>query len=156
MPSDRPAHADRVPHAVRARAEAVPSAWAANLAPPAGGLGYLLYKHPDKLQSFDLSFGRAHVYYPEVGARRCTACLILDVDADGLVRDRNPDQDFLLAEYVNDRPCVASSFLRVAVAQVFGSALQGRCKDSPELVATPIPLEARLDVLPVRGGQGVL
>ncbi len=123
---------------------------------PASDLGYLLHKHPDKFQSFDLSFGTAHAYYPEVGEDRCTACLLLDVDAVGLVRGRNPDQDFLLAQYVNDRPYVASSFLSVAIAQVFGSALQGRCKDRPELVTTPLPLEARLDVLPVRGGEGFL
>lgn len=120
---------------------------------PASDLGYLLHKHPDKFQSFDLSFGTAHAYYPEVGEDRCTACLLLDVDAVGLVRGRNPDQDFLLGQYVNDRPYVASSFMSVAIAQVFGSALQGRCKDRPELVTTPIPLEARLDVLPVRGGE---
>jgi 3' terminal RNA ribose 2'-O-methyltransferase Hen1 len=123
---------------------------------PASDLGYLLHKHPDRFQSFDLSFGQAHAYYPEVGEDRCTACLLLDVDAVGLVRGRNPDQDFLLAQYVNDRPYVASSFLSVAIAQVFGSALQGRCKDRPELVTTPIPLEARLEVLPLRGGDGFL
>ncbi len=123
---------------------------------PATDLGYLLHKHPDKFQSFNLSFGRAHAYYSEVGDDRCTACLLLDVDAVGLVRGRNPDQDFLLAQYVNDRPYVASSFLSVAIAQVFGSALQGRCKDRPELVTTPIPLEVQLDVLPVRGGEAFL
>ncbi|QEL16588.1 3' terminal RNA ribose 2'-O-methyltransferase Hen1 [Limnoglobus roseus] len=123
---------------------------------PAADLGYLLHKHPDKFQSFDLSFGTAHVFYPEVGDHRCAACLLLDVDAVGLVRGRNPDQDFLLAQYVNDRPYVASSFLSVAIAQVFGSALQGRCTTRPELVGTPIPLVARLDVLPVRGGEAFL
>ena len=59
-------------------------------------------------------------------------------------------------QYVNDRPYVASSFLSVAISQVYGSALQGRCKDRPELAATAIPLEARLDVLPVRGGERFL
>lgn len=123
---------------------------------PAGDLGYLLHKRPDRFQSFDLSFGRARVFYPEAGEDRCTAALMLDVDAVGLVRGRNRDQDFQLAQYVNDRPYVASSFLSVAIAQVFGSALQGRCKERPELVATPIPLEARLAVLAVRGGEPVL
>jgi 3' terminal RNA ribose 2'-O-methyltransferase Hen1 len=123
---------------------------------PASDLGYLLHKRPDRFQSFDLSFGQARVFYPEVGDDRCTAALMLDVDAVGLVRGRNRDQDFLLAQYVNDRPYVASSFLSVAIAQVFGSALQGRCKDRPELIATPIPLEARLEVLAVRGGEPVL
>jgi 3' terminal RNA ribose 2'-O-methyltransferase Hen1 len=123
---------------------------------PANDLGYLLHKHPDRLQSFDLSFGRAHVYYPEVGPERCTACLLLDVDSVGTVRGKSPDQGFLLAQYVNDRPYAASSFLSVAISQVFGSALQGRCKDRPELAATAIPLSARLDVLPVRGGERFL
>jgi 3' terminal RNA ribose 2'-O-methyltransferase Hen1 len=123
---------------------------------PATDLGFLLHKHPDRFQSFDLSFGTAHAYYSEVGDERCTACLLIDVNAVGLVRGKNPDQDFLLAQYVNDRPYVASSFLSVAVAQVFGSALQGRCKDRPELVTSPLPLEARLDVLPVRGGESFL
>jgi len=123
---------------------------------PANDLGYLLHKHPDRFQSFDLSFGKAHVYYPEVGPERCTACLLLDVDSVGLVRGKNPDQGFLLAQYVNDRPYAASSFLSVAISQVFGSALQGRCKDRPELAATAIPLTARIDVLPVRGGEQLL
>src|SRR3954471_14210442 len=120
---------------------------------PATDLGYLLHKHPDKFQSFDLSFGQAHAYYPEAGEDRCSACLLLDVDAVGLVRGRNPDRSFVLAQYVNDRPYVASSFLSVAIAQVYGSALQGRCTTRPDLAATPLPLEAKLDVLPVRGGE---
>ena len=123
---------------------------------PANDLGYLLHKHPERFQSFDLSFGKAHVYYPEVSAERCSACLLLDVDAVGMVRGRNADQSFLLAQYVNDRPYAASSFMSVAIAQVFGSALQGRCKDRPELATTVIPLTARIDVLPVRGGERFL
>src|SRR3954464_10701543 len=123
---------------------------------PANDLGYLLHKHPERFQSFDLSFGKVHVYYPEVDAERCTACLLLDVDPVGMVRGKNPDQNFLLAQYVNDRPYAASSFLSVAISQVFGSALQGRCKDRPEAAAAAIPLTARIDVLPVRGGERFL
>jgi 3' terminal RNA ribose 2'-O-methyltransferase Hen1 len=123
---------------------------------PANDLGFLLHKHPDRFQSFDMSFGKVHVYYSEVGAERCSACLLLDVDAVGMVRGKNADQNFLLAQYVNDRPYAASSFMSVAIAQVFGSALQGRCKDRPELAMTAIPLTARIDVLPVRGGEKFL
>jgi 3' terminal RNA ribose 2'-O-methyltransferase Hen1 len=123
---------------------------------PANDLGYLLHKHPGRFQSFELSFGKAHVYYPEVGDERCSACLLLDVDPVGLVRGNGPDQNFLLAQYVNDRPYAASSFLSVAISQVFGSALQGRCKDRPELASTAIPLAARLELLPVRGGERFL
>ena len=121
---------------------------------PATDLGYLLHKHPDRCQSFDLSFGQAHVFYPEVSERCTSVSLLLDVDPVAMVRGKNRDQSFLLGNYVNDRPYVASSFLSVAISQVFGSAMSGRCKDRDELVKTPIPLTARIDVLPVRGGEG--
>jgi 3' terminal RNA ribose 2'-O-methyltransferase Hen1 len=124
--------------------------------PPASDLGYLLHKHPDRFQSFDLSFGQAHVFYPELSEERCTACLMLDVDPVGMVRKRNRNQSLLLGHYVNDRPYVASSFMSVAISQVFGTALAGRCKDRPELVATPLPLVARIETLPVRGGDDFL
>lgn len=123
---------------------------------PATDLGYLLHKHPDRFQSFDLSFGQAHVFYPEVSEGRTTAALLLDVDPVGMVRGKSRGQSFLLGHYVNDRPFVASSFLSVAISQVFGSALSGRCKDREALVKTSIPLTARIDVLPVRGGEGLV
>jgi 3' terminal RNA ribose 2'-O-methyltransferase Hen1 len=119
-------------------------------------LGYLLHKHPDRFQTFDLSFGRAHVFYPVVGEDRVTAALMIDVDPVSMVRGKTPDQGFLLGQYVNDRPYVASSFLSVAIAQMFGSAMAGRCKDRPELVATKLPLTAGIDVLPVRGGADLI
>ena len=122
---------------------------------PATDLGYLLHKNPARPQSFDLSFGQAHVFYPEVSDDACTAALLLDVDAVALVRGAR-GEGRTLAQYVNDRPYVASSFLSVALAQVFGSALGGRCKDRPELAETPMPLEARLEVVPSRGGAEFL
>src|SRR5262249_57855726 len=111
---------------------------------------------PDRWQSFDVSFDKAYVCYPEVAVERCSACRLLDVDPVGLVRGKRQNSSFMLAQYVNDRPYTASSFMSVAIAQVLGSALQGRCRDRPELVATPIPLSARIDVLPVRGGEAFL
>lgn len=123
---------------------------------PATDLGYLLHKHPDRFQSFDMSFGKAHVFYPEAGEDQCSACLLLDVDPVGMVRRKDRNQSFLLGQYVNDRPYVASSFMSVAISQVFGTAMGGRCKDRPELVSTPLPLTARIDVLPVKGGDELL
>lgn len=125
---------------------------------PATDLGYLLHKNPARAQSFDLSFGKVHVVYPEASAERCTVALVLDVDPVGLVRGRRgPEgEGGLLMQYVNDRPYVASSFLSVAISQVFGSALSGRSKDRPELVETVLPLEARLAVVPCRGGEEFL
>src|SRR5687768_14153356 len=125
---------------------------------PATDLGYLLYKNPARPQAFDLSFGRAHVFYPEASEERCTAALLLEVDPVGLVRNRRgpAGEGFALEQYVNDRPYVASSFLSVGIAQVFGSALSGGSRERPELAKTPIPLSARLAALPCRGGEGLL
>lgn len=122
---------------------------------PATALGYLLHKHPERFQSFALSFGKASVFYPEASVERCTAALLLDVDPVGLVRKQRRE-GYQLEQYVNDRPYVASSFLSVAIAQVFGSALAGRCKDQPELAQTPIPLIAKLSVLPCKSGEAFL
>ena len=125
---------------------------------PATELGYLLHKNPARAQSFDLSFGRAHVFYPEASLERCTAALLLDIDPVGLVRGRRgPDGDAgLLGQYVNDRPYVASSFLSVAIADVFGTAMTGRSKERPDLASAPLPLEARISVVPSRGGERFL
>jgi 3' terminal RNA ribose 2'-O-methyltransferase Hen1 len=119
---------------------------------PATDLGYLLHKHPDRVQSFRQPFGKARVFYPEAGAERCTAALMLDVDPVGLVRRGRRAGGFALAEYVNDRPYVASSFMSVAMVNVFKSAMAGTCKGFEELAAAAIPLEARLPVVPARGG----
>lgn len=122
---------------------------------PATDLGYLLHKHPERLQSFELSFGKAHVFYPEASLERCTAVLLLEIDPVGLVRKGRKEWE-ALEQYVNDRPYVASSFLSVAIAQVYGTALAGRCKHKPELVETAIPLTAKLAVLPCKSGEKFL
>jgi len=123
---------------------------------PATDLGYLLHKNPQRCQSFELSFGAAHVFYPKIGDDRCTAALLLDVDPVGMVRGRGDSHTGLLDQYVNDRPYVASSFLSVAISRVFGTAMGGRSQERPELVDTPIPLEATISVLPCRGGESFL
>lgn len=125
---------------------------------PATDLGFLLHKNPARAQSFELSFGNVHVFYPEASADRCTAALVLDVDPVGLVRGRRgPEgEGGLLTQYVNDRPYVASSFLSVAISRLLGPALAGRSKERPELANARIPLEASVAVLPCRGGEDFL
>lgn len=122
---------------------------------PATELGYLLHKSPGRLHSFEVPFGQAHVFYPEATTDRCTVALLLEVDPVGLVRNRKgpAGAQRALEQYVNDRPYVASSFLSVALSCVFGSALGGRSRERQELAEAPIPLEARLTVLPCRGGD---
>src|SRR6185369_5565887 len=125
---------------------------------PATDLGYLLHKNPARLQSVQLSFGQAHIFYPEATNERCTAALLLEVDPIALVRNRRgpAGEGGTLDQYVNDRPYVASSFLSVAIARVLGSALAGRSKDRPELTEIPMPLTAKISVLPSRSGEKFL
>jgi 3' terminal RNA ribose 2'-O-methyltransferase Hen1 len=126
---------------------------------PATDLGYLLHKNPARPQSFTLTFGTAHVVYPEASEDRCTAALLIEVDPVRLTRGsgaRGATPESLLEPYVNDRPYAASSFLSVAIAEVLGSALNGTSRDRPALADTPIPLEARVASLPCRGGEAFL
>lgn len=125
---------------------------------PATDLGYLLHKSPYRVQSFPLSFGQAHVFYVEARPERCTAALLLDVDPVGLVRHGRGASGAgrTLEQYVNDRPYVASSFLSVALARVFGSAMSGRSLDHEDLAETPLPLRAKISALPCRGGEAIL
>jgi|SRR5580658_89444 3' terminal RNA ribose 2'-O-methyltransferase Hen1 len=121
---------------------------------PATDLGYLLHKHPDKLEEFSLPFGLAQVFYPQADAARCTAALLLDVDPIALVRGRRGavGEGGLLDQYINDRPYAVSSFLSVALRRVFSSALGGRCEHRPDLAALEIALGMRLTPLRCRGG----
>ena len=125
---------------------------------PATDLGYLLHKNPGRIHNFDLSFGKATVFYPVATPERCTVCLLLEVDPIGLVRRKSgPAGDGgLLTQYVNDRPYVASSFLSVAISEVFGTALGGRCKDRPELATQPLPFTVDLPVVPSRAGEQLI
>ena len=129
-----------------------------NTRPPATDLGYLLHKNPSRVQAFELSFGKAHVFYSEATDQRCTAALLLDVDPVALVRTRRgpPGEGGALEQYVNDRPYVASSFMSVAIARVMASAMRGSSERRPELVDQALPLQATVSVLPCRGGEDLL
>ncbi|MFI9571234.1 3' terminal RNA ribose 2'-O-methyltransferase Hen1 [Microbispora rosea] len=120
---------------------------------PATDLGFLLHKHPGRVQEFEQSFGMARVFYPEAGEDRCTAALLLEVDPVRLARSRGSSSpDFSLGQYVNDRPYAASSLLASALADVFRTARTGRCASRQDLADGPIPLEICLPALPCRGG----
>ena len=129
--------------------------------PPATDLGFLLHKHPDRLQSFAVSAGQAHVFYPEAAEQRCTVALLLEIDPITLVRGHRragsgSAEAFSLAEYVNDRPYAASSMLAVALGKVFRTAMTGRCDARPDLAARALPLEIKGGPpLGARGSEGV-
>ncbi|MFF1874789.1 3' terminal RNA ribose 2'-O-methyltransferase Hen1 [Kitasatospora herbaricolor] len=127
---------------------------------PATDLGFLLHKHPGKVQRFETSHGEAHVFYPEANDEVCTAALLLDIDPVALVRrgmgkGRGGSPDFALAQYVNDRPYAASSLLAVALRTVFRTAMKGVCENRPGLADETRPLRIVLPAVPANGpGEG--
>ncbi len=130
---------------------------------PATDLGYLVHKNPGRLHEAELGFGKALLFYPEVGEDRCTMALVLDVDPVSLVRGKGQGgrrggkgDKGLLDQYVNDRPYVASSFLSVAIAKTLRNALGGSSKERQSLADTPIALEACVLPLPIRGSEGLI
>ena len=120
---------------------------------PATALSWLLHKRPDKVQSFPMPQGNAYVFYPEISDEKTTVALLLDIDTVGLVRKKD-NSSFALEQYVNDRPYAANSYLSTALARVFSSALNGICKERPELTDTLFPLEITIPAL--YGGEKLI
>jgi 3' terminal RNA ribose 2'-O-methyltransferase Hen1 len=119
---------------------------------PATDLGFLLHKNPGRVHEIELSFGRAVMFYPETRPERCEFAITLDVDPVALVRGRSGSAaDGMLDQYVNDRPYAASSFMSVALARGVREALAGRSRERQALADAPMPLEAMVAPLPVRG-----
>jgi 3' terminal RNA ribose 2'-O-methyltransferase Hen1 len=122
---------------------------------PATDLGFLLHKNPARVQTEELAFGKAHVFYPEAGDDRCTVAMMLEVDPVALVRGRRgpAGEGGQLEQYVNDRPYGANSFLSVAIGRIFTTALNGKSKERQQLAETAIPLSAKVPVVAARGGE---
>ena len=92
-------------------------------APDASDLGFLLHKHPDRVQQVELPGAAASIFYPEATPERCTVALLLDVDPVTLVRGRGgrgaqspQDGRFALGQYVNDLLERDHAFWRRALA----------------------------------------
>ncbi|MDR1193819.1 MAG: 3' terminal RNA ribose 2'-O-methyltransferase Hen1 [Peptococcaceae bacterium] len=114
-------------------------------------LGFLLHKNPTRAQVFDMSFGRAYVFYPKAGDTECTAALLLDLNPVDLARGKVGSTEGGLFDYINDRPYVASSFMSTALSKIYSTAMSGRCDKRPELAASALDLEAGITMLPCRG-----
>jgi 3' terminal RNA ribose 2'-O-methyltransferase Hen1 len=109
------------------------------------------------MHSFGLPFGNAHVFYPRLGEQESEAALLLDVDPVGLVRGSGkPGSEGALDQYVNDRPYAASSFLSVALARIFGTAMSGKSKERQALADSPLAMAATVAAVPCRSGEPFL
>lgn len=119
-------------------------------------LGFLLFKNPHRPQAFDLSYGKAYVFYPEAREALCTVALLLDINPIDLARGKVGSKDAGLFDYVNDRPYVSSSFMSTAISRIFGTALTGRCDKKPELAEQALDLTAAVTMLPCKGDNSWL
>ncbi|SRR5260221_7780612 len=119
---------------------------------PAADLGYLLHKSPSRIHSSELAFGNVRVFSPEATPERCTVALVMEIDPVGLVRNRRgpSGETRALEQYVNHRPYTASSFLSVAIARTFGTAMSGKSKERQALADTRLPFELHIAVVPCR------
>jgi RNA repair, ligase-Pnkp-associating, region of Hen1 len=102
---------------------------------PASDLAAHLGLSLDRIETFDLPFGRAHVFFPEATESEGTAALVLDADP-------------LELEPIDERLYAASPLLAQAMDRVFGALLA-----KPEGTGPAIPLEARIAAFPCRGGE---
>jgi len=116
-------------------------------------LGYVLYKNPYRPQVFELTYGKAYVFYPEASFERTTAALLLDIDPIDLARGKVGSSGGGLFDYVNDRPYVSSSFMSTAISKVYSTAMTGRADSYQELSDTPLELTATITMLPCRGDR---
>lgn len=125
---------------------------------PATDLGFILHKHPDRIQSFDITYGKAHVFYPEANREQCTVALIVDIDPMKIAGRGNNRQlpEQALQDYVNDRPYAATSHLSSAMMDLFSTAISGRCNARPELPQTVMPLTATVASLPCRHNDALI
>ncbi|MED5803035.1 3' terminal RNA ribose 2'-O-methyltransferase Hen1 [Gordonia sp. Z-3] len=112
---------------------------------PATDLGFLLYKHPDRVQRFATSQGGATVFFPVASPELCS--VVLHVDGAGAKVDRAEG----MGRYVNVVPFAASSRLVVVLGKVFGDALAGRCATRPELVDNRWPMTLTVPSVPTGG-----
>lgn len=121
--------------------------------PHAKDFGYLIYKNPASVFARDLAYGNLTLFYTENEPERASVALTIDVDPVSLMRG---NRAAALDQYVNDRPYVASSLTSVALREAFSSALGGKSKDRPELVAQPLPLRAHIPAVNARGGAPIV
>lgn len=112
---------------------------------------FLLHKHPSKVHTDKTTFGQVHVFYPNPNK----VALLLEIDPLKLTK-RGGSSGFALQPYVNDRPYAATSFLSVALNQMFRTAVAGRCNKRPELVDKAFQLKVEVPSLPSRGGESLL
>ncbi|MDR1657392.1 MAG: 3' terminal RNA ribose 2'-O-methyltransferase Hen1 [Deltaproteobacteria bacterium] len=117
--------------------------------PHAADFSYLLHKAPASVNIIELPFGEAVVFYPLIEEQKLTCSMLIDIDP--LTMAKGEARFSGLFDYLSDRPYAATSFMSVAIARVFGTALSGRCQNRPEVVTQKLSLQA--DIFMLRCGH---
>jgi 3' terminal RNA ribose 2'-O-methyltransferase Hen1 len=86
-------------------------------------LGFVLYKHPDRVFEKSNSKGRVTGFFPENRADFAEFCLVIEIDPVERVRGVNWDRG--IASYVEPMPFLAASHMSNALSQALGSAMNG-------------------------------
>jgi 3' terminal RNA ribose 2'-O-methyltransferase Hen1 len=120
---------------------------------PATDLGHLLHKHPDRAFKSEGSQSDYYCFFPVATAEYCKACLVLNFnsrpESNGHGRPFLPQ---LQSQYINDRPYVAGSQLSIAIADVFGTAMNGKSKDRQNLADIALPFEIEISAVHCNAG----
>ena len=98
---------------------------------PASDLAAHLGLSLDRIETFDLPFGRAHAFFPEATESEATAALVLDVDPLELAS-------------IDERLYAASPLMARAIEGLLAQQDGG---------GPAIPLEARIAAFPCRDGE---
>ena len=126
-------------------------------------LGFLLYKHPDRVfvsSDRKSSKVRATGFYPEATDERCEFCLLVEVDPVERVRGLSWGSG--IAQYVEPLPYLAGSYVSQAISMSLSSAMNGSVKsENPDteerlraMTLQTWPLEIKVG--PVRTSRGLI
>jgi 3' terminal RNA ribose 2'-O-methyltransferase Hen1 len=86
-------------------------------------LGFILYKHPDRVFEKSTPKNRIAGFFADNSADRAEFCLVVEVDAVERVRGVNWDRG--IASYVEPMPFLAASHMSQALSSALGSAMNG-------------------------------
>lgn len=113
-------------------------------------LSYLLQKSPFVVGEFDVGASfKTYVFFPEYSEERTTCAVMFDMNSIELVKSlkaHDRHATYSLFDYINDRPYVSSSFTCSIISDVFRSALNGKCREYPDLPNQEFDLSARFYV----------
>lgn len=121
---------------------------------PAPDLGFILYKHPDRMFEKANSRGRVIGFFKDNSPERAEFCLAVDVDPVERVRGANWERG--IATYVEPMPFLAASHLSQAISQALGSAMNGVIASKDPAVdarikaSASVPWQIEVKVGPVR------